>query len=68
MPAPPLHGEGKAGSVPEHTHAGEHHGQAAFVGGIDHRLIADGPAGLDDRCTPRFRRLDQAVGEREEGL
>ena len=33
--------------VPEVAHAGEHHGQACFVGGCDHLRVAHRPSGLD---------------------
>ena len=45
-------------SVPEHPHAGEHHGHAALVGGLDHRLVADGAARLDHRGAARVGGLD----------
>src|ERR687896_622764 len=36
-------------SVPEVAHAGEEHGDAAFVGGGDHLRIAHAATGLDHR-------------------
>ena len=34
-------------SMPEMPHAGEHHGDAVVVGGLDHFVVADRSAGLD---------------------
>src|SRR6185437_2620767 len=55
-------------SVPKHPHAGEHHRQAARVGGFDDLLVAHRTARLDHRRAAGVGRLDQAVGEREEGF
>ena len=49
-------------------HAGEGHGQAGLVGGLDDLVVADGAARLDHRRGPGGGGLEQAVGEGEEGL
>jgi hypothetical protein len=54
--------------VAEHSHAREGHSEAKLVGRLDHFAVAHRAARLDDRRGARFRRLDQAVGEREEGF
>ena len=54
--------------VPEVAHAGEDHGQAGFVGGRDHLVVAHRAAGLDDRGGAGFGRGQQPVGEGEEGV
>ena len=33
--------------MPEVAHAGEHHGEACFVGSRDHLRVAHRPSGLD---------------------
>src|SRR5205085_10566534 len=38
----------KAGLVPKMPRAGEHHGNAVLVGGLDHLVVAHGAAGLND--------------------
>ncbi len=59
---------GETPSVPEYPHPGEHHGHAAFVGGVDHRLVANGAAGLDHRGATCVGGLKQTIGEGEESL
>src|SRR5690554_1487355 len=48
------------------THAGEDHGNAVFVGGIDDFLVAHGAAGLDNGGNAGFSRSVDTVPEREE--
>ncbi|MPL60780.1 hypothetical protein SDC9_06342 [bioreactor metagenome] len=55
-------------SVAEVPHAGEHHGQATLVRRVDHFLVAHRAAGLDHAGGARLDRLEQAVGEGEEGV
>jgi len=54
--------------VPEEPAAGEDHGQAVFVGGLDDLLVADRAAGLDDGPHPGLRRSVDPVPEGEEGV
>ena len=54
--------------MPEVTHAAEHHGYAALVGGIDHFLVAHRAAGLDHTGGARIDHHIEAVAEREEGV
>ena len=54
--------------MPEVAHAGEDHGDAAFVGGGDDFGVADGAAGLDDAGCAGVGQHVQAVAEREEGV
>ena len=55
-------------SMPEMPHAGEHHGDAGIVGGLDDFLVADRAAGLDHGGGAGFDRDQQSVGEREERI
>ena len=50
----------------EVTFAGEHHGHAVVVGGIDHFLVTYGPAGLDDRGGAGLGGGIETIAEREE--
>src|SRR5437899_12935694 len=50
------------------THAGEHHGGAARIGGVDDLLVARAAARLDDRRGTRLERLLESVREREKGV
>src|SRR5207245_9001622 len=59
---------GPACLVPEVTHAGEPHGGAARIGGLDDLLVARAAARLDDRRGTRLERLLESVREREEGV
>src|SRR6185369_6951599 len=52
-------------SMPEVAHAGEDHGEAFLVGGLDHLLVLHGTARLNDRYRAGFRRHQQTVGERK---
>ncbi len=54
--------------MPEVARAGEHHGQALPVGGVDDLLIAHRAAGLDHRGGAGGGGGQQTVGEREEGV
>ena len=54
-------GHDGASSVPEVPHAGQHHGDAGVVGGLDHFVVADRSAGLDHRGGAGFDR-DQKAG------
>ncbi|PSQ63559.1 MAG: hypothetical protein BRD27_00680 [Bacteroidetes bacterium QH_10_64_19] len=54
-----------AGSVPKVTTTGEDHGHVSLVGGLDHVVVPDGPAGLDGGPDPLVRRCDQPVGKWE---
>ncbi len=55
-----------AASVAEVAFAGEDHGDAVFVGGGDHLVVADRAARLDHRRDPGRGRRVEAVAEREE--
>ena len=55
-------------SMPEVAHAGEHHRQSRFVGGVDHFLIVHRTARLDHRRGARFGHRQQAVREGKEGF
>lgn len=48
--------------------AGEHHGEAFAVRGVDHFLVAHRAAGLYDRGGAGGGGGQQTVGEREEGV
>ena len=52
----------------EDPHAGEGHGDAVLVGRLDHLVVADRAPRLDHRRRPGFDRLQQPVGEGEEGV
>ena len=52
----------------EVAHAGEHHGHAALVGGVDHFLVAHRAAGLGHAGCARIDHHVQAVAEGEEGI
>ena len=52
--------------MPEMPHAGEHHGDAGVVGGLDHLVVAHRAAGLDDGGGAGLDRHQQTVGERKE--
>src|SRR5436190_4141923 len=54
------------GSMPEMPDAGEHHGDAVIVGGLDDFVVAHRTAGLDHRGGAGFDRNQQAIGERQE--
>ena len=54
--------------VPEVTLAGEHHGQVGAVGGLDHLLVAQRAAGLDDGAGAGFGGRQKTVGKGEEGI
>jgi len=51
-------------SMPEMPDAGEHHGDAGVVGGLDHFIVADRSAGLDHRSSAGFDSDQQPIGER----
>ena len=54
--------------MPEMANAGEHHGHAELVGGGNHVLVLDRPAGLDDGgCSGRGNRF-KAIGEGKESV
>ena len=55
-------------SMAEMPGAGEDHGQAFVVGGLDDVFVAHAAAGLDDGGGARFGRRQKAVGEGEEGV
>src|SRR4051812_25873467 len=55
-------------SVPEVTHAGKDHGEAALVGGGDHFFVAHAAAGLDDGLGARVGEHFDTVTKREEGV
>jgi len=48
--------------------AGEHHGDAVLVGGLDHLVVAHRATGLDHRGGAGFDRDQQSIGKREEGV
>ena len=48
--------------------AGEHHGEAGLVGGLDHLVVAHRAAGLDHRGGAGLRRGEEPVREGEEGV
>ena len=52
----------------EVAHAGEHHGHAALVGGVDHFLVAHRAAGLDHAGRARVHHHVEAVAEGEKGV
>ena len=52
----------------EMAHAGEDHGDAVLIGGVNHFLVAHGPAGLDDRGDTGLGGRIDTVPEREEGV
>ncbi len=52
----------------EMADAGEDHGNAAVVGGLDDFLIADGAAGLDGAGGAGLGGGDEAIGEWEKGV
>ena len=54
-----------AGLVTEMPDAGEHHGHAELVCGVDHILIVYGTARLDYRRRARLARFLDAVGKRK---
>src|SRR5439155_1117969 len=54
--------------VTEVPHAREHHGHLVLVHSLDHFLIADGAARLDDGRDARLGGGVNAVAEREEGV
>ena len=54
--------------MPEHAAAGEDHGHAVLVGGVDDLLVPDAASGLDDGCDPGVCRLVDAVPEGEERI
>ena len=56
------------GLVAEMAHAGEDHGNAGFVGCVNHFLIAHGAAGLDNCADAHLGGVVDAVAEREEGV
>src|SRR5215510_3518606 len=58
----------RARSMPEMTHAGEHHGEPLLVGGGDHLVVPHAAAGLDDRFRARLGHRVHAVAEREESI
>src|SRR5438105_14176063 len=58
--------QGRRTSMPEMAHAGEHHGYAVVVGGLDYFFVADRAAGLDHRSDAGLDAGQHAVGEREE--
>src|SRR5438046_7849859 len=58
--------QGRRTSMPEMAHAGEHHGYAVVVGGLDDFFVADRAAGLDHRSGAGLDAGQHAVGEREE--
>src|SRR5690242_13202541 len=55
-------------SVPEMTHASEHHGHAVLVGRGDDFLVAPAASGLHDGGDAVLGRRIDAVAEREEGI
>ena len=54
--------------MPEMPRAGEHHGDAVVVGGLDHLVVAHRAAGLDHGGGAGLDRDQKAVGKREEGV
>ncbi len=52
----------------EVAHAGEHHGHAALVGGVNDFLVAHGAARLGDAGSACIDHHVQAVAEGEEGI
>ena len=50
------------------THAGEYHGNAVFVGGIDDFLISNGSAWLNNALNAGLGSSINTVAEREEGI
>src|SRR5215475_14355921 len=55
-------------SVPEVPRAGEHHGDAVVVGGLDHLVVAHRAARLDHRGGAGLDSHQEAVREWEEGI
>src|SRR5690606_12145731 len=55
-------------SVAEVAHAGEYHGNARFIRGVDHFLVAHRAAGLDHRADADGGGIVDAIAEREEGV
>src|SRR5260370_507665 len=53
-------------SMPEMPDAGEHHGDAVIVGGLDDFIVAHRTAGLDHRGGAGFDRDQKSIGERKE--
>ena len=54
--------------MPEMPRAGEHHGDAVIVGGLDHLVVAHRATGLNHGGGAGFDRHQEAIGEREEGV
>ena len=54
--------------MPEVPRAGEHHGEAGGVRGLDDLVVAHRAAGLDHRRGAGLGGSEEAVGEREEGV
>ena len=54
--------------MPEVAHAGEDHGEAGFVCGGYHLIIADRSAGLNDAGGPSLHGGKEPVGKGEEGV
>ena len=52
----------------EVAHAGHDHGEAFFIGGIYHLLVAHGAARLNDGGGAGFGSGEKAVGKREKGV
>src|SRR5690606_32237079 len=55
-------------SVAEVAHAGERHGNASFIRGINHFLVTHRAAGLDHRADADGSGIIDAITEREEGI
>src|SRR5215831_18956910 len=55
-------------SMPEMTHAGEHHRKPALVRGRDHLVVPHAAAGLDDRLRPGLRHRVNAVADLKESV
>ena len=54
--------------MPEMADAGEHHRQSALVGSFDDVVIAHRSARLNDRSDASFRRGNETIGKRKEGI
>ena len=56
----------RSGLVFKMAYAGKDHGNAVFVGGIDHFLVSNGAAGLDYRFDSIICGYEQAVWKGKE--
>src|SRR5690606_21768432 len=54
--------------MPKMPHPGKYHGDAVFVGGGDHLVVAHRAAGLDDAADAHLGGVVDAVPEGEEGV